>query len=524
MSKELQPEKKPYSTTAAQAGLLQGSRVHEQQPEAVPPIVHEVLQLPGQPLDSETRRIMESHFGHAFNRITVYPSGKEPIHPKLTITQPDKTHEREADAMAGKIESNFVKMANYQESTQDANLPRFDFSKVRVHTDAKAANSVKSVKALAYTVGHNVVFGSGLYEPTTLEGRKLLAHELAHVVQQGQATPTLTLPGINNNTKRVVAERIQRKDDPDAISIRGSYVKAQIKLRDPTLFALIENNLFDKQYEEARRERINNEEHVWTLAIEWQFAGFETGGETAEFPDMKKNVKGKTTVIHPIYIRINPYRFDDPDLKTKIPNVKNRLEYMASETLYHELIHVQILIDDKLPKDMAKSVCYSEYQNMITIAKSPGLELQRSKVVVQLIRLMDIVNALKNDLAVRYEFEESCIDFLINEKYVNEKAVSGFVNEKKSMDKADTGFIRQNSNLTVAKSYAGIVAGKIRAKGQRPKSESSWNETLARLELSVNNLYDGIDEESIRLHQGTLPRSELAGSVTEEPKKQETSQ
>jgi hypothetical protein len=59
------------------------------------------------------------------------------------------------------------------------------FSHVRVHTDARAAESARAVNALAYTVGRDVVFGSGHYGPASAEGRKLLAHELTHVLQQG---------------------------------------------------------------------------------------------------------------------------------------------------------------------------------------------------------------------------------------------------------------------------------------------------------------------------------------------------
>lgn len=59
-----------------------------------------------------------------------------------------------------------------------------DFSGVRVHTDAGAAESASAVGALAYTVGRDVVFGAGRYSPDTQDGRRLLAHELSHVVQQ----------------------------------------------------------------------------------------------------------------------------------------------------------------------------------------------------------------------------------------------------------------------------------------------------------------------------------------------------
>ena len=88
-----------------------------------PPIVHEVLASPGQPLDKATRAFMEPRFGH-------------------------------------------------------------DFSQVRVHTDTAAAKSAQAMNALAYTVGRNVVFDSGLYTPQSNVGRNLLAHELSHVLQQ----------------------------------------------------------------------------------------------------------------------------------------------------------------------------------------------------------------------------------------------------------------------------------------------------------------------------------------------------
>jgi hypothetical protein len=89
----------------------------------VPPVVHEVLRSPGQPLDANTRAFMEPRFGH-------------------------------------------------------------DFSHVRVHTDAKAAESARTVNALAYTVGQHVVFGAGVDALATTGGRKLVAHELMHTVQQ----------------------------------------------------------------------------------------------------------------------------------------------------------------------------------------------------------------------------------------------------------------------------------------------------------------------------------------------------
>jgi hypothetical protein len=73
--------------------------------------------------------------------------------------------------------------------------PRFgrDFSGVRIHTDAFAAESARSIGALAYTVGSSIAFGAGQYQPTTRDGRRLIAHELAHVVQQATSGFPLTV-------------------------------------------------------------------------------------------------------------------------------------------------------------------------------------------------------------------------------------------------------------------------------------------------------------------------------------------
>jgi hypothetical protein len=70
--------------------------------------------------------------------------------------------------------------------------PRFgtDFSGVRLHTDAQAADSTEAIQAQAYTSGSHIVFGPGRYAPETPEGKRLLAHELTHVVQQeGRTLP-----------------------------------------------------------------------------------------------------------------------------------------------------------------------------------------------------------------------------------------------------------------------------------------------------------------------------------------------
>jgi hypothetical protein len=86
----------------------------------------------------------------------------------------------------------------------------YDFSRVQVHVDAQAAESARAVNALAYTAGQKVVFGAGQYAPGIGAGQKLLAHELAHVVQQetlGTPPPQAFQLGLPDDPLERQAER-----------------------------------------------------------------------------------------------------------------------------------------------------------------------------------------------------------------------------------------------------------------------------------------------------------------------------
>jgi hypothetical protein len=80
--------------------------------------------------------------------------------------------------------------------------PRFgrDLSHVRVHTDAEASGIAETMNAKAFTIGRDVVFGAGQYAPGSVTGKKLLAHELTHVVQQGDGALISTSPRIQRYT------------------------------------------------------------------------------------------------------------------------------------------------------------------------------------------------------------------------------------------------------------------------------------------------------------------------------------
>jgi Domain of unknown function (DUF4157) len=136
---------------------------------AAPPIVQRVLRSPGHPLDAQTRSFFEPRFG-------------------------------------------------------------YDFSRVRIHNDERAAASARAVNALAYTVGQCIVFAAGQYRPHTSAGRELLAHELVHTLQQssgvaGHVPGTLSMGDPADAAEREAesaAKAALAGDQAAAVSDRGA--------------------------------------------------------------------------------------------------------------------------------------------------------------------------------------------------------------------------------------------------------------------------------------------------------------
>lgn len=131
-----------------------------------------------------------------------------------------------------------------------------DFSQVRVHTDGQAAESAQSVSALAYTVGSDVVFGNGQYRPKTSEGQKLLAHELTHVVQQGERV-TRAGPGISTGPG---VKSIQRFSPPGHREATIAGLKDNFSAED---IGLIETANWERDFSQGSPKIAN-------VVIAWQ--------------------------------------------------------------------------------------------------------------------------------------------------------------------------------------------------------------------------------------------------------------
>jgi len=96
-----------------------------------------------------------------------------------------------------------------------------DFGQVRLHTDARSADLAGDLCARAYTIGTDIAFGTGQYAPETSIGRRLLAHELAHVVQQRQGA-----------SLKIRMSRLRDFDDKDEKHDPAKLTDAEIEATD----------------------------------------------------------------------------------------------------------------------------------------------------------------------------------------------------------------------------------------------------------------------------------------------------
>ena len=101
------------------------------------------------------------------------------------------------------------------------------FEGVRVHTDDRASKSAQAVGADAYTVGSDVVFRSGKYNPSTTTGQRTLAHELAHVVQQSKG-PVDGTPAAGGIQLSSPSDRFEQAADETADEVMAAGVQRQV--------------------------------------------------------------------------------------------------------------------------------------------------------------------------------------------------------------------------------------------------------------------------------------------------------
>ncbi|MEO8862524.1 MAG: DUF4157 domain-containing protein [Ginsengibacter sp.] len=136
--------------------------------------------------DSTEHAIRNTNNDHQFfphvQRKCAHCENEEKLQRKESTSQPTEASS-ETNSYIGSLSS---KGSSLSESSRNFFEPKFnrDLSKVKIHNDANAAKSSQSINALAYTIGDHIVFNQNQFNPESDNGKKLLAHELTHVMQQ----------------------------------------------------------------------------------------------------------------------------------------------------------------------------------------------------------------------------------------------------------------------------------------------------------------------------------------------------
>jgi hypothetical protein len=295
--------------------------------------VQRLLQTKNEELKVGSTSRASLRFGHHFAPIPVCAQKPEKIQTRLAVSVPGDVYEQEADRVAdevmrmpdqsgampkihpvaetagvnrqcascaaredagGDLSSMVAHGTSGGGQALDAQTRGFmearfglDFSHVRVHTSSSAAQSARGLNALAYTVGNNIVFAEGRYAPQTDSGRRLLAHELVHTVQQGgdaASRPFALQAGDqlqkscrgNNGGRHTCVQRLAGEDGTGADS--GFYDDAGPDEARAALIAAL------------------GEERV-RLLEDFTFAGRSQNGEIAA---MRTAERGSTGITHTV--------------------------------------------------------------------------------------------------------------------------------------------------------------------------------------------------------------------------------
>ena len=148
---------------------------------------------PDDPLEKEADDMADKVMRMPMPGLISFSSGKNIVNRKCAACEEEeKIHRKESSSDSTSAAPSIVHDVlsaggrSMDSETRSFMEPRFnyDFSKVKIHDNDLAAKSASSINALAYTSGNNVVFNSGQYNTNSDSGKRLLAHELTHVVQQ----------------------------------------------------------------------------------------------------------------------------------------------------------------------------------------------------------------------------------------------------------------------------------------------------------------------------------------------------
>ncbi len=411
--------------------------------------------------------------------------------------------------------------------------PRFghDFSQVRIHADTKSAQLADALNADAFTVGRDIYFGTGRYQPGSPTGQRLLAHELAHVVQQRASTAMAAPPAVSQHgdcaereadraAKAPLAGRptcLAPGSEPPTIHRQPRQPRradrflpnerqSLRRLGRGELNELIDQIIADGNFHRVRQETIDGVEHIWEVKTEIvelsereQFEGASFGGA----------VKPEETI-----------------LEEGGKRVRHRLGYILRggsastlESALHELIHLRIMIDRRLP-EAKRSSFYKEYAQLAEMTEVlPSASFGESGTISQkssygalplvtgawekLKIVLGKIEAIRSFVAAQ---DTKVVAAFANDPELTPAALIEFITHEKYVTQTAARAVSGNapSNEIVATRYARSVAAKF----ERHLSEQTRTERIAKspvgsklkrelvdgLRLAIQRLYDALDQ------------------------------
>ena len=344
--------------------------------------------------------------------------------------------------------------------------PRFgrDLSDVRVHASGTATQAARGINALAYTLGRNVAFASGEYAPGTHAGRHLIAHELAHVVQQsGTIAPVLRRQTAQNTRPRP----------------RMNRVRDLARAADPTSNKELRRMLVSNQLDGTASRvmgpfKLLGSMHDWRISVALD-AGLGASGQTrgktgdpiitSEQRRIAPGARPTPVTVHTIPITINPTLASSAEERTAFPNEQERMDQMAASALLHELIHARLKMGIA-PGDFGwfeVSPIIADFTKVQgNVAKANTEQAQVRTETLKLVLIAEkVVGSTILDKSKRAGFLQETIDHLVEEKFAKQTAGRAF------------GLSASISNKEVADAYGDQVERTIR--GMAPSINTLGN-------------------------------------------------
>ncbi|AKB27866.1 hypothetical protein MSSIT_1147 [Methanosarcina siciliae T4/M] len=258
---------------------------------------------------------------------------------------------------------------------------------------------------------------------------------------------------------------------------REPMIKAIIKEQSEDLYRLIKKVHFDGKYYRVKSVRSGGWEHCLELAVRIQFLGKLQG---LAFEPKKTVSRKDKKIIYRSLILVNPHELWDEELVERWWNLQERIEFLISKILFHECIHVLILLGKTLPSGFGKTDIFLEYREMLEFASSEKLCPESCGVKYRLRNLAAFSPEFPENSGEKPDRVSELYEFLIHEKY--------------SIKKTDQAFGLSWSNRKISRNYARMAASKV---GPCPEyGKKDWEKEVFRLHRALNELYDRIDGQN----------------------------